>query len=523
MKRTMFDKICRVNKDNLNTPAIYYMGRNITYKELFLKANRYAMSLYSLGYRAGSEILACVSSMPEYIFLILASIKLGCRLHPVKEEFSYLYLKELIDQNEQGYIFLSDDKLLKFKYVIDRCERIKGAVVFSLDSSINIIRYERYLQFLRKVGRNLVCLNPRTLSQDNPFLEVFDASSFVDLGSEYVEEYMGFDSAKHHNYAMNYMLPMEELDDDTPIFTTYLSDEPEIYGYKTVDHTRRDLMFLEDESKDFKHVQGKKLLAYVPNHVFAHIEYILSSLYMGTTLICEPVFKKELFPHIVYNTGANIVIANNQFWKELFLKMHENSNLKEEICGNLGFPFFSDIASNGEKKLFNSVAQKDFFIRPYPIMSLSHYYRLSNNDEPCVTLKDGTCFPLKVISRTVEKDEKYILSSIVVKTQDEFEDEKIVIYVEYQPLWWEGKNTLEVLKDAVIRLDSVIPEELKNKIYMRPIFPHEPLDRFYNFSGRKDINRCANMELDDRCIPYTEIREEVVYDAKTFMLLPKNK
>ena len=60
------------NKNNLDAPAIYYRGRNITYAEMFNSAKNYAKSLKSMGYKKGDEIPVCVANTPEFIYLFLA-------------------------------------------------------------------------------------------------------------------------------------------------------------------------------------------------------------------------------------------------------------------------------------------------------------------------------------------------------------------------------------------------------------------------------------------------------------------
>ncbi len=527
MNTTMFDEIKSLNKDNSGI-AILYKKRKISYRELFLRANRFAMSLYTLGYRAGDEILVSSSNLPELIILLLASLKLGCNLHPIKKEFSKEYLIKLIDENKRGYLFLSTDRLLNFARVIEDSERIKGIVTFSAFGSLKVGSREQYLCDLRKSGETLVNLNPFEVFEKSKFLEIFPTSEFDALGQEYISEYMEVDSKKHRSYVMDAIIPEKEVDDNTPLFTTYMSEEPEIYGYETVVHSKRDFNFYEKcegFNKDlFDYVRKLKILGYVPNHVFAYFDYVLTTLYMGSTVVCEPVLSKNFFTHAIVDSCADVVIANSGYWEHFMLKAKKDSNLLDSVSWSLKFPLICGINScKGFRKLFDETIRKKCLIHPYEISKLKNYYKFSGEKDESILLSNGEEFFLKVIDDVVDDDPRYILSCMTVKTMDEYYDEVIVIYLKFQPLWWGYKSLRDITKELIIRIDKVLPEELKEKIYIRPIFPFEPQEPFYNSYGKKDVDRCSNIGLDDRCEPYNGLRQEVVDDAKTFMSNPINK
>ena len=76
-KETLYEHIYKRNKNNLNSYALNYFGKRITYKELFNKIDEVASSFYALGIRKNDIVSFCVPTTPETIYSIYALNKIG--------------------------------------------------------------------------------------------------------------------------------------------------------------------------------------------------------------------------------------------------------------------------------------------------------------------------------------------------------------------------------------------------------------------------------------------------------------
>lgn len=77
------------NKPSMDTIAIHYYGVEITWREVFDRADACARSLKALGFAEGDQIPAFLRSVPEFIYLLLAAEKIGasllCRDNTIEE------------------------------------------------------------------------------------------------------------------------------------------------------------------------------------------------------------------------------------------------------------------------------------------------------------------------------------------------------------------------------------------------------------------------------------------------------
>ena len=71
------DYLKLLNNNNLNFPAIEYLGRQITYKELFKKINDVTKSLVAIGVTPGEVITIMLPAIPEEVYLFYAIDQIG--------------------------------------------------------------------------------------------------------------------------------------------------------------------------------------------------------------------------------------------------------------------------------------------------------------------------------------------------------------------------------------------------------------------------------------------------------------
>ena len=76
-KNTAYQYMYECNQSNLDACALEYLGKKITYRELFKNIDIVANCLLSMGVKKGDIITSCLANMPESAYLIYAANKLG--------------------------------------------------------------------------------------------------------------------------------------------------------------------------------------------------------------------------------------------------------------------------------------------------------------------------------------------------------------------------------------------------------------------------------------------------------------
>ena len=67
-------------------PALSFMGRSITYKEMAAEIDRTARAFYALGVRAGQRVLVCLPNVPQAIYCLYGLNRIGAvasMVHPL--------------------------------------------------------------------------------------------------------------------------------------------------------------------------------------------------------------------------------------------------------------------------------------------------------------------------------------------------------------------------------------------------------------------------------------------------------
>ena len=107
-RMNIYEYVRQCNVDNLDKIALDYEFVSISYKDMFVAINATADSLTAMGIKEGDTITSCLPNVPEAVYLIYASAKIGAKI-------------DLIDP-------LTNQSLLA-KY----CDNAKSKVFFTLD------------------------------------------------------------------------------------------------------------------------------------------------------------------------------------------------------------------------------------------------------------------------------------------------------------------------------------------------------------------------------------------------------
>ena len=132
---TIYEYLMENNRDFPENIAILYMGRKITYGELFRRIDRTAAAFAALGVKPGEIVTVALPSIPEALYVVYALNKIGAvsnMIHPLAGEKEILhYLNEV--QSEVAVLFEGTYNIIKDSI---SQTKVKHAVVVSAGESL---------------------------------------------------------------------------------------------------------------------------------------------------------------------------------------------------------------------------------------------------------------------------------------------------------------------------------------------------------------------------------------------------
>lgn len=117
-KRTVYQEIYEVNKNNLNHLAIEYFGAKINYDKVLKNIDKVANALVAKGVKKGDFVTICSTGTPELVYLFYAISKIGAIANFIPPYFSVENIAARINDCNSKYMF-----------VVDKCyDLIKDAI-----------------------------------------------------------------------------------------------------------------------------------------------------------------------------------------------------------------------------------------------------------------------------------------------------------------------------------------------------------------------------------------------------------
>ncbi len=166
----------RIAGENPDNPAILFDGREISYSELFDKANRLAYALFKMGVRRGDKISLWMQNTPEWVITWWAVPMIGAVIVPVDHWYKEIEAKHIIGHSDSKVVityrsfgkwdFISilkkiKDDLPKLEKVVSvgESERIDGMEFDDLlEMGKGWKKDEDYLEYVKSVNPDDVCL-----------------------------------------------------------------------------------------------------------------------------------------------------------------------------------------------------------------------------------------------------------------------------------------------------------------------------------------------------------------------------
>ena len=337
------------NQKNLDLNAIFYRGHYVTYKEMFEQAYMYALSLKQMGYHKGSEIPVCVTNIPEFLYLFLATSFIGAKIHVVADWKREDYLTQILNKTKSKTIFVDDISYDKIKDVINSSS-IENIVMFSLKDSLLKNRsgksYNPYEQLDPHFDMTTDALNEAKINSIKP---VFSVDEFKELGKDYNGNVLEF------------------VDLNDVLTITYTSGTTDPGRPKGVQQSNRSYITLSrfklSDVSGMPTMKNLTVLSHIPTYTHMDLSCSISdTLYCSCTLAMEPFYYADTFINSLIINQPNFVPASVGFWSNVCKKLMIDEKYKKVNIPFLMIPTVTgEELSRGEEKFFNYVARKHKF------------------------------------------------------------------------------------------------------------------------------------------------------------------
>lgn len=323
-KRTAYENIYEMHKDNLNDIALIYFGRKITYDELFKNIEKTKKALEYAGVRKGDIVIMVMSSTPETVYSVLALCRIGAVANMINPFFEEQQIIDRVNETN-AKIMIVLDKLYERVQGVEERLCIEKTVIVSVTDSMPIpvkiaanlknkeaIKYsEKIISFTDfiKSGRNAQTLPDVKYEEQQPVIMVYSS---------------GTTGASKGIVLTN--------DSVSAIFTYYLS------------------AYWDD-------LKSLICLQMIP--VWFSTGMILSTLmpiFTGMSTVLEPVFNEKVFVEDLKKYKPNFTVVATSLW----IYASQAKELKDADLSFLKYP-----SSGGEKMLSQTEYHLNNFLKAH--------------------------------------------------------------------------------------------------------------------------------------------------------------
>ena len=148
---SLFELLIEANKDNLDSTAINYFNKKMTFREFFNEINQCARALRSQGIRPGDVVTICMANTPEAVIAFYAINKIGAianMIHPLSAEEE---IKNSLNSTKSVMLIAINLSYTKVKQIIEDTNVYKTIIVSPGDSMPTLLKVGYYLTQGRKV------------------------------------------------------------------------------------------------------------------------------------------------------------------------------------------------------------------------------------------------------------------------------------------------------------------------------------------------------------------------------------
>ncbi len=148
---SLYEHLKEKNKDNMDSIAINYFNKKMTYRYFFGEINLCARALRSQGIRPGDVVTICMANTPEAIIAFYAVNKIGAianMIHPLSAEEE---IKNSLITTNSVMLIAINLSYKKIKEIVDETNVYKTIIVSPGDSMPVLLKVGYYITQGRKV------------------------------------------------------------------------------------------------------------------------------------------------------------------------------------------------------------------------------------------------------------------------------------------------------------------------------------------------------------------------------------
>lgn len=175
-QQTIYEMVFSCNANDMNAPALEYLGVEWTYEKLKFETDRIASAFKDSGLQKGDCVLLGVSNCPEAVSILLALNKLGAISRWFDVRASEFDIANYANDSNCKYMIIFDMLLPRITKVLDKTSLEKVLVIHPTDSLSKIMqmmygvkaskipkddRYERFPKFIKRnsKGEDFSCVS----------------------------------------------------------------------------------------------------------------------------------------------------------------------------------------------------------------------------------------------------------------------------------------------------------------------------------------------------------------------------
>ncbi len=148
---SLYEHLVECNKNNMDSTAINYFNKKMTFKQFFNEINMCAKALKSQGIRPGDVVTICMANTPEAVIAFYAINKIGAisnMIHPLSAEEE---IKHSLISTKSVMLIAINVSYSKIKKIIDDTDVYKTVIVSPSNSMPTLLRLGYYVTQGRKV------------------------------------------------------------------------------------------------------------------------------------------------------------------------------------------------------------------------------------------------------------------------------------------------------------------------------------------------------------------------------------
>lgn len=280
---SIYDLLLNSNKNNDNEVALYYFGKEYTYKELFSKIENVEKCFLSLGVKKGDIVTVAIPNIPENVFCFYALSKIGAIANMIDLRTKGDALVKYINEGNSKVMVASDIFYDNIKDVYKDTDLQKIIITSPSDS-------------LPMVVKKIYRLKNKTLT-------IEDNKTFI--------SWSNFEKLKYNEKKIDL-----KIDNKDPVCILHTSGTTGESKGVMLSHYAMNAMVNQYKYIGVNYHTGEKFMNQVPSFLAYNI--VLSThmpLSFGLKIVMLPNYEPEKFAEHIMKYKINHVLAGPADWK----------------------------------------------------------------------------------------------------------------------------------------------------------------------------------------------------------------